>query len=154
MLDHWIRPRLICHLRMKRARIISSFRSCKDLWIFVCNTKISTPVDENFQCTTYLRKSLKFLRPRFEMPLPFILLAKRRVHPKRWDSVEIWESAVVLSFPSFFICKGRIPNSETCALWFDTFSFPLVTPKFNEKKIKWDFLRASFKTFSFPTGLA
>lgn len=68
------------------------------------------------------------------MPLPFILLAKRRVHPKRWDSVEIWESTVVLSFPSFFICKGRIPNSETCALWFDTFSFPLVTPKFNEKK--------------------
>lgn len=38
-------------------------------------------------------------------------------------------------FLPFFICKGRIPNSETCALWFDTFSFPLVTPKFHEKNL-------------------
>ena len=154
MLDHWIRPRLICHLRMKRARIISPFRSCKDLWIFVCNTKISTPVDENFQCATYLRKSLNFWGPDLKCPC----------HSSFWPNDESTLSAEILSksenllscypFLPFFICKGRIPNSETCALWFDTFSFPLVTPKFNEKKSKWDFLRASFKTFSFPTGLA
>lgn len=154
MLDHWIRPRLICRLRMKHARIISPFRSCKDLWISFVTQKSLLQLMRTFNVRPICAKVWNFWGPDLKCPC----------HSSFWPNDESTLSAEILSksenllscypFLPFFICKGRIPNSETCALWFDTFSFPLVTPKFNEKKIKWDFLRASFKTFSFPTGLA
>ena len=139
---------------MKRARIISPFRSCKDLWIFVCNTKSLLQLMRTFNVRPICAKVWNFWGPNLKCPC----------HSSFWPNDESTLSAEIPSksenllscypFLPFFICKGRIPNSETCALWFDTFSFPLVTPKFHEKKFKWNFLRASFKTFSFPTGLA